>query len=147
MLSLVHRHGDTELAQLVRRFGTAHFHEALPHSVTLGWCRQWRQGKGVHFAGQSTAVLASPRPVYDPAAQHHYEGSGGGTRNTAAAFAKAAVLPTAAPPPPHRRRRYGGSFGGPGGLHTFSESHGSSSGAGSADGFRGMRAFLFRNIS
>ena len=51
------------------RFGTAHFHVALHHWVTVGWCRQWRQGKGVHFAVQWTAALAPPSPVYDPAAQ------------------------------------------------------------------------------
>ena len=64
------------------RFGTAHFHVALRH---------W-----VQFAVQWTAMLAPPRPVYDPTAQHQYEGSVGGTRNTATAFAKAA------PPPPPR---------------------------------------------
>ena len=85
-------------------FGTAHFHVALQHWVTLGWCRQWRQGKGVHFAVQWTVVLPPPppppRPVYDPAAQHQYEGSGGGTWNTATAFAEAAVPAAAAPPAP-----------------------------------------------
>ena len=31
-------------------FETAHFHVALQHWDTLGWCRQWQQVKGVHFA-------------------------------------------------------------------------------------------------
>ena len=75
------------------------FHVAPQHWVTLGWCRKWGQGKGVHFAVQWNAVLAPQRPVYDPAAQHQYEESGGGTPNTTTAFAKAEV-PAAAPPPP-----------------------------------------------
>ena len=32
------------------QFGAARFHVALQHWVTLRWCRQWRQGKGIHFA-------------------------------------------------------------------------------------------------
>ena len=31
-------------------FGIAHFHVALRHWITLGWCRHWQQGKGFHFA-------------------------------------------------------------------------------------------------
>ena len=79
------------------RFGDAHLHGPLQHWVTLGWCRQWRPGKRVHFAVQWTAILAPPWLIYDPAAQHQYKGSGGGTQNTATAFAKAAD-PTAAAP-------------------------------------------------
>ena len=112
------------------RFGTAYFYVALQHWVTLGWCRQW--GKGVHFAVQWTAVLAPPRPVYDPAAQHQYEGSRGGTRNAATAFAKAAVPAAADPPPPPPPPT---CRGGPYGLHTLSDSHGGCPGAGSADWF------------
>ena len=59
------------------RFRTAHFPAALQHWVTLGWCREWPQGKGIHFAVQWTAVPAPRRPVYDPTADHEYEGSGG----------------------------------------------------------------------
>ena len=77
----------------------AHFHVARQHWVTLGWCRTWGKGKGVHFAVQWTVVLAPQRPVYDPAAQHQYDESGGGTPNTTTEFAKAEV-PAAAPPPP-----------------------------------------------
>ena len=79
------------------RLATANFHDALQHWVTLGWCRKWRQGKGIHFAVQWTVVLAPPRPVYDPAADHQYKGSRGGTHNTATAFAKAAARAATAP--------------------------------------------------
>ena len=81
-----YRRPVVELAQLVRRpagptqgvrFGTAHFHVALQHWVTLGLCRRRRRGKGANFAVQWTVVLPLPHPVYDPAAQHQYEGSGG----------------------------------------------------------------------
>ena len=63
-------------------FGNAPFHLAHQHSVTLGWCPQWWQGKKVHFAVECTSMLPPPCPVYDPAAQHRHEGSGGSTRNT-----------------------------------------------------------------
>ena len=87
------------------RFGTAHFIVALQHLVTLGWCKQWQQGKRVDFMFQWTAVLAGARPVYDPAVQHQYEGTGAGTRATPTAFASRVVPPCAAPLPPLRPRQ------------------------------------------
>ena len=68
-LSSLNLCGDPQGVQ----FGTTHFQVALQHWVTLGWCRQWRQGKGVHFAVQWTAVLAPPRPIYEPATKQQYE--------------------------------------------------------------------------
>ena len=62
------------------RFGTAHFQVALEHWVTLGWCRQWRHGKGVHFAFQWIDVLPPPprAPYMTPPHTTGTRGGGGG---------------------------------------------------------------------
>ena len=78
-------------------FGTSHFHVALQLWGTLGLCRHWQQGKGVHFALEWTFVVVPPRPVYNPAAQYQYEGSLSGTPNTGTEFTEAAVLAAALP--------------------------------------------------
>ena len=64
------------------RFGTAHFFVALQNCVTWGWCRQWRQEKGVGFTVQRAAVLAVPQLVSDRAMRHQHEGTVASTLTT-----------------------------------------------------------------
>ena len=59
------------------RSGIAHFLVALHHWVTLGWCRQWREGKRVDFtvdggAGSTAAILRPCRaaPIRGRAGRH-----------------------------------------------------------------------------
>ena len=84
----------------------------------------WQQGIRVDFTVQWTAVLAGPRPVYDPSVQHQYEGTGAGTRpvydpavqhqyNGTGATIRATPPPSQVgpcllpPPPPCPGRRHG----------------------------------------
>ena len=46
----------------------------LQHWAQLGWVKQRRQGKAVVFGVDWAAVLALPRPIYDPGCQPLYEG-------------------------------------------------------------------------
>ena len=105
------------------RFGTAHLLVAMQHWVTLGWCKQWRQGNGVKFMMQWTAMLTGAPQLYDPTVQHQNEYMWAGVRATPSAFASRAV-PASATPPPHPHRRHGGSCGGPNVLHPISDSDG-----------------------
>ena len=133
------------------RFVTAYFLLTLQHGVTLGWCRQWRQGKRAHFTVQCTAVFAALQPVYDPAVQQQCEGTGAGPQPTHTAFASCPMPASAAPPPPpprrRPRRRHGGSCGGSDGLHAISDGDWLCTGAGRLQWCCGMLVCLFVSFS
>ena len=56
------------------RFRTPHYLVLLQHWAQLRWVTQWHQGKAVAFRMDWAAVLALPRPIYDPGWQPSYEG-------------------------------------------------------------------------
>ena len=62
------------------RFGTVHFHVALQHWVTLGWCRQWQHGRGSTLRSSGLLSLPPRTPYTSPPHSTSTRGRGAARR-------------------------------------------------------------------